>query len=195
MEKLTVKPEGFNVLAEVTELPSVQDDIYVGSAPMASKSNIEYYYGKALSLGDKATESDQCPGLEDGENIIFSQFAGYGVPTEDGYCKIIRGHDVVAKVTGNFEDMTEETVKPTGDRILVKIIGEGLVKDGIYDDSKEDPRVALTQRGEVIACGPEAKQYEKGAIIAFDPYCGNLILNEADCKLKTVNQFDVLYTL
>jgi co-chaperonin GroES (HSP10) len=195
MEKLTIKPEGFNVLAEVTELPNLNGEIYIGSGPVATKSNIEYYYGSALKLGDKATEESQCPELKEGENIIFSQFAGYGVPTTDGYCKIIRGHDIVAKVTSNFENMTEETVKPTGDRILVKIIGEGLVKDGIYDDSKEDPRSALTQKGEVISCGPEAKKYKKGTVVAFDPFCGNLILNESDCKLKTVNQFDILYTL
>jgi len=194
MNKLTVKPEGFNIIAEVTELPSMKDDIFVGSAPVASKTNIEYYYGKVLSLGDRATETEQCPGLKEGENIVFSQFAGYGIPTKDGYCKVIRGHDVVAVVKGNFEDMSEKNVKPTGDRVLVKIIGESLVQDGIYDDSKEDPRSALTQRGEVIACGPDAKKYKKGTIVAFDPYCGNLIVNENDIKLKTVNQFDILYT-
>jgi len=195
MEKLTINPQNFNILAEVTKLPTMVDGIYIGEASMATKTDTEFYFGTALKTGDRSIEADQCPEVKEGDNIIFNQFAGYGIPTTDGYCKVIRGHDIVAIVNGNFEDMSVNNVKPTGDRVLVEILNEKLVQDGIYDDSKSDPREALTQIGIVISCAAGATQYEKGTRVAFDPYCGNLILNENDCKLKTINSLDILYTV
>ena len=195
MEKLTINPQNFNVLAEVTKLPTMVDGIYIGEASMATKTDTEFYFGTALKAGDRSTDVDQCPEIKEGDNIIFNQFAGYAIPTTDGYCKVIRGHDIVAIVEGKFEDMSVKTVKPTGVRILVEILNEKLVQDGIYDDSKTDPREALTQIGVVVACAKGATKYKKGTKVAFDPYCGNLILNENDCKLKTINSLDILYTV
>jgi len=194
MEKLSVNPQGLNILAEVTKLPSYVDGVYMGESQMTTKMNIEYYYGSAIKLGDSANAKDQCPEVKEGDNIVFAQFAGYGVPTTDGYCKVIRGHDIVAIVKGKFENMSETSVRPTGERILVKIIGEELIQDGVYDDTI-DPREALTQKGVVVSCAKGATKYPKGTVVAFDPYCGNLIMNENDCKLKTINQFDILYTI
>ncbi len=195
MNKETINPQNFNILAEVTKLPTMVDGIYIGEASMATKTDTEFYFGAALKIGDRSKEIDQCPEIKEGDNIIFNQFSGYAIPTEDGYCKIIRGHDIVAIVKGKFEDMSVKNVKPTGTRVLVEILGEKLVQDGIYDDSKADPREALTQKGIVVSCAKGATQYKKGTVVAFDPYCGNLILNENDCKLKTINSLDILYTV
>jgi len=195
IEKSKINPKGFNVLAEVTVFEKIKDNIYVGPDALASKTSIEFYYGKAIKLGDSADSVEHCPELKEGDNIIFSQFAGYAATTVDGYCKIIRGHDIVAIVEGNFEDMTENTLKPTEERILVKIIGEDLIdENGIYDDT-EDPRDAVTQKGVVIRCAENATQYAPGTIVSFDPFCGNLIVNEPNLKLKTINSLDVLYTI
>jgi co-chaperonin GroES (HSP10) len=195
LEKEEITPENFYVLAEVTELEKVKNGIYSGSQQLATKTNIEYYYGKALSLGPKAKDPEQCVEVEVNKNIVFSQFAGFATETKDGYCKVIRSSDIVAIVNSNFEDMTEKTIEPTGERILVKIIGEGLVQDGIYDDTSDDPREAITQKGIVIKCAKNAQKYKPGTIVAFEPYCGNLIVNEHDLKLKTVNSFDILYSV
>jgi co-chaperonin GroES (HSP10) len=190
-----VTPENYYVLAEVTELEKVKDNIYSGPQQLATKTNIEYYYGKALTFGPRAKDPDQCAEVEENKNIIFSQFAGFVTETKDSYSKVIRGSDIVAIVNSNFEDMTEQTIDPTGERILVKIIGENLVNDGIYDDTKEDPRDAITQKGVVIKCAKNAQQFKPGTIVAFEPYCGNLIVNENNLKLKTVHSLDILYSI
>lgn len=195
INKSQIAPQNFYVLAEVTELEKVKNGIYSGPGQKATKTNIEYYYGKALALGKDATNDDACPEVKEDSNIVFSQFAGFATATQDGYCKAIRATDIVAIVNGNFEDMTEKTIEPTGERILVKIIGEGLVNEGIYDDTNDDPREAITQKGVVIKCAKNAHKYKPGTIVAFEPYCGNLIVNESNLKLKTVHSLDILYSI
>jgi len=195
MEKMKVTPHNMNVLAEVTILPTEQDGVIVGDASEGTPVDAEFYYGKALKVGENANDKDQCPEVKEGMGIIWNQFAGVHVKTDDGYCKVLRGHNIVA-IAEDLENMNEETIKPTGDRILVRIIGEGLVdEDGVYDDTNDDPREKATQQGVVISCAENATQIEPGTIICFDPYCGNLIINEANKKLKTINSFDVLFSL
>jgi co-chaperonin GroES (HSP10) len=195
ISKKSISPKNYHVLAEITELEKVKNNIYQGAQQLATKTNIEYYYGKALKLGPAAKDKEQCPEVKPNTNIIFSQFAGFATATNDGYCKVVRGSDIVAIVTSNFDDMTEKTIQPTGARILVKIIGENLIENGIYDDTANDAREAVTQKGEVISCAKNADQYPAGTIVAFEPYCGNLIVNENNLKLKTLQSFDVLYTI
>jgi co-chaperonin GroES (HSP10) len=195
MEKMKVTPHYVNVLAEVTVLPTEVNGVYVGEQSEGTMTRAEFYYGTALKKGPLANEKDQCPELEEGDGIIFNQFAGHHVATDDGFCKVLRGHDIVA-IVSDLTNMNEETIKPTGDRILVRIIGEELIsEDGVYDDTSEDPRDLATQKGLVISCGPNAEQIEAGTTICFDPYCGNLIVNEANKQLKTINSFDVLFSL
>jgi len=193
MEKMNFTPHNRNVLVEVTELPTTVDGVYIGEQALASKTNIEFYYGQALKLGESAHE--ECPGLKEGDLVIFSQFGGHHLKTDDGFCKVVRAGNIVATAK-DFKDMRSDNVYPTWDRILVEIIGEKLIdEDGIYNEDLEDPREAVTQKGKVISCGANALQFEPGTIVLFDPYCGNLIVNENDLKLKTINSFDVLVTL
>ena len=187
MEKKNYNPYGENLLAEVTEFSTAEKDGIATEQKLASKTNIEFFYGEVAKKGNKVTE------MEEGDKIIFSQFAGYHLPTKDGYCKVILGGDIVAIVKDDFEKM--EKVLATSDRVLVEIIDEALVNGGIYNDAGNDPRDADTQKGRVLHCGPKAEQFPEGTIVLFDPYCGNLILNEANKKLKTVNTFDILCTL
>lgn len=198
MNKGEVKAHGKHVLVEVTKLPEVIGEsdqaIHVGSQALMTKTRTEFYYGEALDLGVDADKNDQCPGLKKGDKVIFQQLGGFMVPTKDGYCKIMDGYNIVAKMT-DMENINADTVIPTGDRILVEILGEKLVsEEDIYDDSKSDPREQDTQKGLVISCGPMADQLPKGTIVYFDPYCGNLIVNEEDLMLKTVNSFDILFS-
>jgi co-chaperonin GroES (HSP10) len=193
MKTEVITPHNVHVLAEVVKLPTEEDGIYVGGQDQMTKTRVEYYYGKALKLGINANDPSQCPEVKEGDGIIFSQIAGSQVVT-DTYCKIIRGNIIVALYT-DIKNMNKETIRPTGDRILVEIIGEKLINDGIYDSSKNDPRENATQKGVVISCGESAEKIEPGTIVAFDPYCGNLIVNEEDNMLKTVNSFDILFSL
>jgi co-chaperonin GroES (HSP10) len=194
MKTNKVTPHNVHVLAEVVKLPSEEDGIYVGGADQMTMTNVQYYYGKALSIGNQVNTPEQCPEVKPGDGIIFSQIAGSQITTDDVYCKIIRGHAIVALYT-DLKNMNKETIKPTGDRILVEIIGEKLINEGIYDSSKSDPRENATQRGVVISCGASAEKIAPGTIVAFDPFCGNMIVNEKDMQLKTVNSFDILFSL
>ena len=198
MNKGEVKAHGRHVLVEVTKLPEVIEDVHVGEQARMTKTQTEFYYGEALEVGPNAADDDQCPELVKGDKVIFQQLGGFMVPTTDGYCKIMDGYNIVAKTT-SLEEMNKKTITPTGDRILIEVIGEGLVSedaDGneFYDESKGDPRDQDTQKGIVVSCGPQAEVIAEGTIVFFDPYCGNLIVNEADLMLKTVNSFDILFS-
>jgi len=188
-----VSPHKAHLVAEVTILPDEVDGVFTGSQKKTTKTEIEYYYGKAIILGDSANDKEQCPELQEGDGIVFSQFAGYHVKTDDGFCKVVRGHDVVA-ILDDMENINEETVRPTGDRILVEIINESIIdEDGVFNDTKQDPRELATQKGRVISCAKGADQFEVGTIVAFEPYVGNLIVNEPGKQLKTVNSFDIIF--
>jgi co-chaperonin GroES (HSP10) len=190
-----VKPHGVHLVAEVTILPDEVGGVYTGSAKQSTKTEIEYYYGKATTLGSAVNEEEQCPELEEGDGVVFSQFAGYHTKTEDGFCKVVRGHDIVA-ILDDMEAINENTIRPTGSRILVELINESVIdEDGVFNDSKPDPRELATQTGRVIACAKGADQFEVGTIVAFEPYVGNLIVNEPGKQLKTVNSFDIIFSV
>jgi co-chaperonin GroES (HSP10) len=194
MNKENVNPQGVNVLVEVKKFDTVDsNNIYRGENAKLTKTKAEFYFGTAVKMGESANSKEQCPGLKEGTGVVISQIAGYTIPTKEEYCKIVRGYDIVA-IVEDLNDINMNNIKPTGDRILVQIIEENsFTGDGVFVGSKEDPREALIQRGRVISCAQEAKQYKEGSIVAFDPYCGNLIFNEGDVLLKTVNGFDILF--
>jgi len=191
-----IKPHNNLVLAKVELLPRINEDgIYFGEQKLATKLNTEFYYGKALKVAEGAKDDNNCPGLKDGDYIVFNQFSGSALPTEE-YCKAIYGHDVVA-ILEDLLDMRPETIKPTNDRILVELVLEKAVnEDGVYLGVQEDPREKQTQAAKVVSLGPNVTlDVKEGDIVYFDPYCGNLILNEDELKLKTVNQFDILFSI
>jgi len=193
MKSETITPQNFYVLAEVTKLPSIEEGVHMSEGAGTGQIEQSFYVGTALKVGKKATE--ECPGLVEGDFIVFADIAGVQVATDDNYCKVIRGNDIVATTT-DLENMNEETLKPTKDRVLVSIIEEGLIDaDGIFDSSGDDPRDAVTQRGRIISCAPGADQYKEGTIVFFDPYCGNIIVDDGIKKLKTVNSFDIFYSI
>lgn len=192
-----IKPQNNCVLASIELLPSVNGDgIYLGEQRLADKLNTEYYYGKALKITEKSTDEKNCPELQEGDFIIFNQFAGSAINVEEEkFCKIIYGHDIVA-IAKDLKDMNAETLKPTRNRILVEIIEESQMNDGIFDGSQADPRDKQTQKGRVVSCGESVEgDYKEGDIVFFDPYCGNLIVNEEKLKIKTVNDFDILFSI
>jgi co-chaperonin GroES (HSP10) len=191
MNKEKFKPFGVNLIGEVTEFADAEKDGIQTEQKLASKTNVEYYYGIALKLGENVEK--ECPGLKEGNNIIFNQFSGFAINSTNGYCKILKGFDVVAIVKDNFNKM--EKVLATKNRVLVEILDESVVQNGIYNDAGNDSRNADTQKGKILHCGPEAKQLPKGTVVLFDPYCGNLIYNEPSKKLKTIEEFDILCTL
>lgn len=192
MNSSNVKARNFNVVVEVCDLPEEVDGVYHGHTALSSKTEQAYYKGKVLSTGPRATESEHCPELaelKDDEYVIFSDLAGYHVLTEDKFCKVIRGHEIVG-ITTDFENMNTENVRPTAERILVEVIKENHVKDGIWDNT-QDPRAQDIQYGKVISCGSTADHYEPGTIVGFEPYVGNPLVNNESVFLKTINSLDI----
>jgi co-chaperonin GroES (HSP10) len=195
MNSTNLKPANNGVLAKVFIPDNVQESgLYVEAQEEASKFNIEFYTGEVLTMGKEANNKSQCPGLEIGDKIVFSQFAGYTPPTKDAYTKLINGHDIVAIIKDY--NMKKENVKPTLNRILVELISEEkYTKDGLLIASENDPREKVVQKGKILKLGPNAKGVKKGDIAYFDPYVGNMIVNKNDMQLKTIHDHDLLFTI
>ena len=188
-----IVPKNQNLLVSITKLDKVKDGIFddkkiIGDSDVLP---VEYYVGKVLAVGEKVLDKEQCPELKLNDYVFFSQFSGYIAPTSNTFSKIITGYDIVAILT-DPNNMNTETIKPSNDRILVEIINESLVKDGIYDNT-QDPTENLTQKGKVISCGVNAENYEVGTIVHFEPFCGSDIVRNKEQHLKTVNSLDILF--
>jgi len=190
-----VKPQNNNVLVEIVDLDTVSDGIYVGNknATETDAMPIEFWLGKALSLGKTAADDKFCPGLEKDDYVYFSQFSGVIAPTENTYTKVIPGYNIVAISKDSNMDIT--TIQPTNDRILVELIKDTKVEDGVFSDTSSDPRENITSKGKVISCGVNADLYEPGTIVYFEPFCGNLIIKNSDQEIKTINSADVLFAV
>jgi len=110
MNSTDVKPVNTNVLAKVFIPDNIKESgLYVEAQEEASQLSIEFYSAEVMDMGDAANSKVQCPGLEVGNKIVFSQFAGYTPPTKDAYTKLINGHDIVAIIKDY--DMKKENVE------------------------------------------------------------------------------------
>lgn len=195
MKMKDLKAFGVHAITEVVSLPDEIDGIYKGTANRSTRENIEFYYGVIKSMGKDCKSKTQCPNLKIGDIAVFSHFAGYHLKTEDSFCKVVRGYDIVALIK-DMENINKNTITPTNARVLVEIIEkEVLNEDGIYSANMPDPREADTQKCRIVSSGPEVKNpLEPGTIVLIDPYCGNLIVNNPDEKLKTIILDDILTT-
>jgi co-chaperonin GroES (HSP10) len=195
MEIKDVIPKNENVLVEIEKLEEVVGNVYVGNQNAVEKDAhpTEFYVGRVHSFGEDAKSNNQCPELEIGKLVIFSQWSGHTTPTKDGYTKIIPGYNIVA-FTDSL-DMNIDEVNPTNDRVLVQIVQEEKVKDGIFNTLEDDPRESVTQKGIILRCAINAEQYKKGDIVFFEPTVGNLIVNRPSLQLKTLNSKSILFTI
>jgi co-chaperonin GroES (HSP10) len=192
-----IKPKNEHVLVEVSlEELEETSGVIASAVTLATKTNIEFYYGVVLGLGNEKAMQEYCPNLRVNDKVVFSQFAGYHLDTPERFCKIVTAYDIVAKFD-DIKNMNEHTIHPTADRLLVKIVHENLSADGIYVSEESNAREAATQKAVVISCGPKVKEFlPAGTVILFDPYAGNLIVNkDYHNQLKTIRFEDILCTL
>lgn len=182
-----VKPENDNVLITI-DLPNQDDGEIKLDTKLGKFSHTEMYSATAIKLGkDALSKESGCPDLEVGDKVIVNKFSGFNVATANEYSKIVRGYDIVAM-------QKEGKLIAANDRLLVEIIGEGIVEEeGIKVEKSFDPREHETQAGKIVHCGSNAIQYPLGTIVFFDPFSGSLIVNEPDKKLKTINSADILF--
>jgi len=188
-----ITPCGINLLVSIKVTDKEIKGVKLGKQ-FASKTNVEFYMGQVLKLGKDATNKEQCPGLQEGDFVMFNQFSGAVAATSDNYTKVILGYDVVA--ISKEEDMNKETIIPANDRILIEVLNENLEINGVKVEDTLDPRDKQTQRGVVLKLGSNADSDVKvGDVVFIDPYTGNLIVNDSDLKLKVVNYRDILYKI
>jgi co-chaperonin GroES (HSP10) len=202
IETSQIKPANYYVTASVLFEDEVDaDSDYTGPKKTTTQMSAEFYHGKVEGIGPYATDENQCPGLEIGDHVVFSQAAGSSVSTSDKYCKVIRGYDIVAKVKDT--KMTEESMVPTADRLMVKILGESQYDDdGTFIGNEVDPLEKDTQQGVILSVGPTANKglegdhkFKKGDTVYFDPYCGNIIVDNSKMKLKTLRSADIIFSI
>lgn len=196
MEKLKTKdivPHNENVVVSIEVTEKSINGLAI-TKELASKANVEFYIGKVEALGETANSNEQCPEVKTGDIVIFNQFAGAVATTSDNYTKVITGHDIVA--ISKTTEMKLEDITPTSDRILVEILNENLSTNGLSYEESLDARDKQTQCGRIIKLGSLAKTpLQEGTIVYFDPYQGNLILNETTQKLKVLSYRDILYSV
>jgi len=181
INKDSVVALGDHTVVEILKTPTEEGGVIIGDAPVANKLHSAYYMGSVLSCGDKS--------YIPGDQVIINQLSGYHIDTDSYLTKVLRTPMVLAKVKDIY-NMKKEEIQPTEDRVLIEIHEEGLVRDGVFDDSAANPRDQATQRGTVVSVGEKVTKLVVGDNIAFDPYSGDLIAD----RLKVLHDHQALFT-
>jgi len=194
-----VIPKGDRVLVHIEKIPNVSDSGIIledGNEFNSTKMDISNYIGKVISMGDTELVHKHTPELQIGDNVMFSQFAGYHVPTEKGvFGKVVHAHDIHCKVDNPMK-FGKDNVTPMGARISVEILKpEDTTESGIFVGTAEsDPRELDMEKCKVLGVGPNAKEYKEDDIVFIPEYVGNKV-PLGDIMLKTVNYDDVLFMI
>jgi len=181
----------------IVKLLKIEESLF--TPDLSDEQNIAIRYGKVTSKGSLADSLEHCPGLEVGDTVVFTEFAGYYIPTEKDLYKAIRGYDIIGKSMKEINDKKDLDIIPTGDRVLVEIIDLTKDSDGLITNIS-DPRLADMIYGKIIKINPEInKQNLKvGQHVAFAPYAGTTIRNfESDesKELRIIVEHDILFTV
>lgn len=185
----SVKPRKNKVVATVKAV-NKDDGFYEGEAD-DSGEKIEMYHAEVISMGPDANKEGHCPGLEVGETVAFSKFAGYHIATRDQLKnKVLEGYDIMA-ILDDPDNLNPDTIRPTADRLLVAVIDEECEEDGLYssNSNKKDPRTQDITYAKVVRLGPSVKETKIGDIVAFSPYVGETIryqLSALEPELKSI---------
>jgi co-chaperonin GroES (HSP10) len=206
MEWSQIKPVNQRVLVEVLPFENKTDSgiILVGEKK-ASKLQNENYIGQVLKI------AEDCPlekigDLQEGDYVIFSQFAGMHIPDENKFVKMVDPYMLVVK--SKDKSLPYNEWQPLDNRVLVKVVeGESKTEGGLIVKKMKDPRQADSQMGIVISAGVlKSKGIKVGDKVAFDPFCGNIIHEEIPTIeatdglqqtifYKTVYDFDIEFVI
>ena len=188
-----VTPKWDLVIVKLSNLESLVDGLLMQT--QSNSSEIAARYGEVIAIGPKATELQHCPGLEIGDKVIFTEFAGYYIATKDteNLYKILRGYDIIGK------QMKEETLaRPTGNRVLIEAI-DFSQDDGIIYDAK-DPKLADLSYGKILKVNDLINDLKlsAGQLVAFPPYAGTIIRHRESIEnkeLRIIVEPDILFTV
>lgn len=192
-----VQPQKDLVLVDIHDAILEKDGVYLGQSE-SKPQDIAMYFGTVKKLGPSATDDLNCPGLQEGETVMFSQFAGHHISTrEDKSFKVIPGYDIVATVT-DYKNIAEDNTTPTADRVLISVNFVDGTEDGLVlsEDEVKDPRLTDLDYGVVLKVGPTTKKIQVGQLVAYEPWCGVIAKRKRsleDAELKLIREDDILF--
>lgn len=175
-----------------------EDELYIGEEE-ANPFQVEMYYGVVEHLGPETRDDLHCPNLNKGDIVIFSQFAGSYIATnDDKLYKVIRGYDIMATTT-ILTRINEDALTPTADRVLVKVHDKSVDESGLYLSTEEqkDSRLVDLNYGEIIKVGPTVPDtFKQGDLVAYDSYSGEAIRRRGSSEepeLRVIRSPDILF--
>jgi len=163
---------------------------------MSSEESVVVRKGVVVHIGKDVDSDDSCKNLEIGDIVLFTEFAGYYIPTSDSNLhKAMKGYDIIGKMKN--DKMEVKDLIPTANRVLVEV--DNGTGESLFDDIR-DPRVADLSYGKVVAIGDSVKELDinVGDIVAFPPYAGVVVQEHESIdiqEMKTVVEFDILFTV
>ena len=188
-----INPTRDKVVIKMLKLDEIYDTLITQA--QSKEEEIATRYGEVLSLGPDVDKHGSCKNLKIGDTVIFTEFAGYYIPTDSDLVKIMRGYDIICK-TKDVKDFSK--LEPTENRILLEVVNPDSMQDIILADNK-DPRLADLSYGKVLKTGPTTElNLSPGDFIAFPPFAGITVRHyesEENKELKTVLEFDILFTV
>lgn len=197
MDISKVVPHKDSVIVKLVNIESINTGII--APDMSGAETVAVRYGEVVHIGPLVGALEHCPGLAKGEIAVFTEFAGYYIPTDEDLYKAIRGYDIIGKFTNATMTNIKEEVIPTGDRLLVEILDFAKTEDGLYlkDD---DHRLGALFFGKVIKVNLliNSLGLTEGQVVAFPPYVGTTIRHyESDDKpeLRVIVENDILFTV
>jgi len=191
----TIEPQKDRVIVRMLRIDEVYENLILQQE--TDEERVAVRYGEVVAMGPEADQPSHCPGLKVGDQVVFTQFAGAFLPTDDdeNLYKIVRGYDIIGRKRMTKKNDETKWI-PTSNRLMVEIVD--LAKDdGVILNGAKDPRLAKLLFGRVLKKGKEAKNVDivKGDLVAFDPYVGTVIRDyESDEKpeLRMIVDFDIL---
>jgi co-chaperonin GroES (HSP10) len=178
------------------------EEVYDGLVLQAEsdKEHIAIRYGEVVAIGPDADSHGNCPGLVTGDYVVFTQYAGSFLPTDDNenLYKLVKGYDIIGK-TDKMDNVNSNNFEPTSNRLLVEVVDLEKEDGGIVTNGAKDPRLAELNFGRILATGPEATEnLKEGQLIAFDPYVGTVIRayqSDEEPELRIIVDFDAVLTI
>lgn len=194
----TIVPNKDLVVVKLTNIISTYENLL--DVNHSSETDIAARYGEVISIGPEATLPEHCLGLKVKDIAIFTEYAGYYIPSTDtdSLYKVIRGHDIIGKHMKESDISDKDSAIPTGDRVLVEIIDIANQQDNIIINT-QDPKLADLSYGKILKINESINKLKLtvGQQVAFAPYVGTFIRNyESDKKkaLKIIVEEDILFT-
>jgi len=189
-----VKPVNNKVIAEVIVDAEAEGLVTKSDLDSNGIETLQLYKGKIVSYGETAKENAKL--LEPGKIALFTEFAGYHIPVKDKLVKIINSYDILAFNKGM--EIKENSITPSHNRVLVKILTEEDNTKNIIIDS-QDPRQVQLKYAKILKVGDACTLgFKEGDTVGFEAFSGEIVRDELsykDPELVVLMEDLILFTI